>query len=79
MINGGSFPGRLVPSMLADRLGPLNFICPLTLACAGLVFVMLGLESVAGIVSFALVYGFVTGACKYPPYGFRPITYMYLA
>lgn len=65
MINGGSLPGRLVPMLLGDRLGQLNFICPLSISCAGLVFVMLGLKSTAGIAIFGVAYGFVTGACKF--------------
>lgn len=64
MINGGSLPGRLIPNMLADKLGQLNFICPLSAICAALIFAMLDLHSVAGIVIFAVVYGFISGGCE---------------
>lgn len=64
MINGGSILGRVLPNLLAEQVGLLNVIAPVTLICGGLVFAVFALTNVPGVVIFSLLYGFFSGGCK---------------
>jgi len=65
ILNVGSIPGRVIPNLLADRFGPFNVIIPFVAASAVLVFALFGIKTVADVVVFAILYGFVSG---YYPY-----------
>jgi len=68
ILNAGSVFGRLIPGLLADKIGSLNVIIPCTLMTAVLGFAWIGIDSFAGLVVFALLYGFSSGACvSLPP------------
>jgi len=62
ILNVGSIPGRVIPNLLADRFGPFNVIIPFVAASAVLVFALFGIKTVADVVVFAILYGFVSGA-----------------
>ncbi|KAF8990292.1 MFS general substrate transporter [Cyathus striatus] len=62
ILNAASFPGRIVPNLFADRLGPINLFVPSAIICSGLLFSMYGISSVGSIVAFAIIYGFFSGA-----------------
>ena len=64
MYNGGSIPGRLLPNYLADKYGNLNVICACLVACACIIFGMLGIkgDNVATVCVIAVLYGFFSGA-----------------
>ncbi|KAJ3516184.1 hypothetical protein NLJ89_g1278 [Agrocybe chaxingu] len=62
ILNGAAIPGRILPNMLADYLGPFNTITPVLLACGVLIYGLIGINTVAGIVVFAILYGFMSGA-----------------
>ncbi|KAJ7272108.1 MFS general substrate transporter [Mycena rebaudengoi] len=62
ILNAGATFGRVMPSFLADRYGPLNGIIPCGIISGAIVWALLGVSSVAGVTLFALCYGFVSGA-----------------
>ncbi|KAJ7628890.1 major facilitator superfamily domain-containing protein [Roridomyces roridus] len=62
ILNAGSVLGRILPNLLADRVGPYNTIIPCLFISAGLIFSIFGLKSVAGIVVFGVLYGFWSGS-----------------
>ncbi|KIM75300.1 hypothetical protein PILCRDRAFT_680559 [Piloderma croceum F 1598] len=59
--NGASILGRTIPNFLADRYGVINTITVMSFATGALVFAMLGIDSVGGVVAFAILYGFCSG------------------
>ncbi|KAI0547028.1 major facilitator superfamily domain-containing protein [Xylaria curta] len=66
IINAASVPGRIIPPHLADKVGHYNVVTVCSL-CTGISTLALWLPfyfhpSHAGIIVFALVYGFVSGA-----------------
>ena len=64
-MNGASILGRTIPNFLADIIGPFNNFVPACLGPGIMLFALLGIRSTAGIVVFAIIYGFFTGACAY--------------
>ncbi|CAJ2499782.1 Uu.00g026350.m01.CDS01 [Anthostomella pinea] len=61
LLNAGSVFGRLLPSFLAARLGAMNMLIATTFSASILAFGWLGVDSLAGVVVFALLYGFCNG------------------
>ncbi|KAL0945864.1 hypothetical protein HGRIS_012148 [Hohenbuehelia grisea] len=61
IMNAASLPGRVLPSMLADRFGPLNIMIPMCFVSGILIFAMLGVQTVAATVVFAVLYGIFSG------------------
>lgn len=62
ILNGASFLGRIVPGVLADRLGRLNMLFAAALSTSILLFVWPSITTNAGIIVFAAIYGFCSGA-----------------
>jgi len=60
-LNLGSVPGRVVPNAIADRAGNLNVLLGCALASALLLLGWLGIDSLGGLVAFALLYGLFSG------------------
>jgi len=60
-MNVSSFFGRLSSVIFAKPLGIPNMIVISTVCCSVLIFGMLGVKSVAGMVVFAVIYGFFVG------------------
>ena len=58
----GSGPGRVVPNLIADRIGSLNIFIPAAFVSSLLVFCWLAISSVGGLVTFAVLYGMSSGA-----------------
>ncbi|KAL8857826.1 MAG: hypothetical protein Q9178_005582 [Gyalolechia marmorata] len=61
ILNAGSFAGRIVSGILADKLGRFNitFICALF---AGIILMTLhAIQTPAGIIIFSILYGFFSG------------------
>ncbi|CAK4005403.1 transporter ESBP6 [Lecanosticta acicola] len=63
-LNVGSIPGRILPSLLADRrFHPLHVLACTTAAAALLAFCWIAIRaSTAGLVLWCLLYGFCSGA-----------------
>ncbi|KAH9992527.1 MFS general substrate transporter [Russula compacta] len=62
ILNAGSIVGRLIPNALADRIGALNMLIPCTLACGVLAFTWIAVHENGGLIAFAILYGFFSGA-----------------
>ncbi len=62
ILNTGSFFGRLIPSYIADKIGPFNTLTPLTLLATVLAFVWIGISTPGGVIVLCLLYGSVSGA-----------------
>jgi MFS family permease len=61
IINAASILGRLLPNFVADKVGPLNILIPLTAGAAVLTFGWIGIHDGAGLIVFCVLYGFVQG------------------
>ncbi|KAJ6589398.1 MFS general substrate transporter [Mycena capillaripes] len=61
ILNAAGFFGRTVPMYFSDLWGPLNVIIPMTFISGGLAFAFLGARTNAGLIVFALLYGFFSG------------------
>ncbi|OOQ89423.1 putative MFS monocarboxylate transporter [Penicillium brasilianum] len=62
ILNAASVFGRITPGILADHLGSLNTIIPISLIAAVLAFAWIGIQNEAGTIVFAILYGFASGA-----------------
>ena len=60
--NAGAALGRLGPNYLADKSGPLNLYIPFTFITALLAFSWIAVRSPAGIIVFAILYGFFSAS-----------------
>ena len=61
-INAGSIFGRIIPGLMADKIGSLNAIIPCAVAAAILSFAWLGITNAPGLWTFSVLYGFFSGA-----------------
>ena len=61
VLNAGSFFGRIIPGLIADRFGSLNVMVPCGLATAILAFAWLGISNAPGLWVFCVLYGFFSG------------------
>lgn len=62
VMNAGSIAGRIIPGLLADRMGSLNIIIPHAFVAAILAFAWLGIDNAAGLWVFSALYGYFSGA-----------------
>ncbi|KAL4982250.1 major facilitator superfamily domain-containing protein [Aspergillus falconensis] len=62
ILNAASFPGRIVPAILSDRFGKLNAFAAAGIATGILTLCWQRVEGNAGIIVFAALFGFVSGA-----------------
>lgn len=62
ILNAASIFGRVVPNFFADKTGPLNMLVPCALAAAILAFGWIGIMTTPGLIVFAILYGFFSGA-----------------
>ncbi|TFK51871.1 MFS general substrate transporter [Heliocybe sulcata] len=61
-LNAASVFGRVLPNFLADYVGPLNVLIPACFVTSILIFVLLAVKSAAGMIVYALVFGFFSGS-----------------
>lgn len=62
LLNGASVFGRIIPGLLADRFGSLELIIVCTVAAAVFAYIAIAINSLGGVVVFAIFYGFLSGA-----------------
>ncbi|KAK5675661.1 hypothetical protein LTS10_011761 [Elasticomyces elasticus] len=62
VLNTGSFFGRLFPSLLADKIGPMNTIVPCAAFSSIVGFCWIAVRDRAGTVAFCAIYGFFSGS-----------------
>jgi len=60
--NAGSAVGRMGGGLLADRVGPINTLIPLTLVAAGTTFAWPYCTTKAALIPLAIIYGISSGA-----------------
>ncbi|KAK6355590.1 hypothetical protein TWF696_004690 [Orbilia brochopaga] len=61
IMNVSAIFGRTIPTIGADRVGPINLMIPAMVGTAIMAFAWLGMKSVATTVVFAVLYGFLSG------------------
>ncbi|KAK3693041.1 putative monocarboxylate permease [Podospora appendiculata] len=62
ILNGASFPGRVLPGVLADKFGRYNMLLAMSAASGVVTLCWTKCETNAGIVVFAVAFGFCSGA-----------------
>ena len=62
VMNAGSIFGRIIPGLVADRVGSLNTIIPCAGACVMLAYGWLGIFEAAPMWILSVLYGFFSGA-----------------
>ncbi|GJJ14670.1 hypothetical protein Clacol_008936 [Clathrus columnatus] len=62
ILNAASLLGRIIPNLIADFYGPMNIVGPTAICCGFLMFAMFAAGTIQGLVTFAILYGFVSGA-----------------
>ncbi|GBE86407.1 major facilitator superfamily domain-containing protein [Sparassis latifolia] len=63
ILNAGSVPGRCLPNLIGDIIGPFNVFIPCCFICGALMFAMFGCTSPGGVIVFSILFGFFSGAC----------------
>ncbi|EEH19101.1 hypothetical protein PABG_01420 [Paracoccidioides brasiliensis Pb03] len=58
ILNASSTVGRILPNYVADFIGPLNIMIPMTLATGILAFAWVGIHNAAGLIALVVLYGF---------------------
>ncbi|KAI1103020.1 MFS general substrate transporter [Jackrogersella minutella] len=62
LINGAGIVFRVIPPIIADRIGPINVMFPVTFAWALVAFCWLAVDSVPGLYVFTCFYGICSGS-----------------
>lgn len=62
VLNGASVFGRIIPGMLADRFGGLELMIGCCTIAGILAFIAIIIDNLGGMIVFAILYGFVSGA-----------------
>ncbi|KAI2775241.1 MFS general substrate transporter [Daldinia loculata] len=62
LINGAGIIFRVIPPIIADRVGPINVMVPVTLAWAIVAFCWLAVDNVPGLYVFTCFYGICAGS-----------------
>lgn len=62
VLNAASVFGRITPGLLADRIGSVNTIIPISLIATIMMFAWMGIKNEAGSIVSACIYGFASGA-----------------
>lgn len=62
VLNAASVFGRIIPGLLADRFGALKMMTACSLACAVVGYTGIVVKSLSGLISFSILYGFLSGA-----------------
>lgn len=61
IINGLSMPGRIIPGILADRVGPFNVFVPSAISAGILTLCCISIHSAAGLYTYCVLYGLFSG------------------
>ena len=62
VLNAASVFGRIIPGLLADKLGSLEVLTGTALAAAIIAYAWMAVKNIAGLVLFCIFYGFFSGA-----------------
>jgi predicted MFS family arabinose efflux permease len=61
IINGLSLPGRIIPGIIADRIGPFNTFVPSAVSAGILTLACIGIKTSAGLYTYCVLYGLFSG------------------
>jgi predicted MFS family arabinose efflux permease len=61
MLNAGSAFGRVIPNLIADHIGPLNVIAPVSTITTLMAFAWIGTHNAPGIIVLGILYGCASG------------------
>ncbi|OAA41723.1 Major facilitator superfamily domain, general substrate transporter [Metarhizium rileyi] len=61
ILNAASMFGRTLPNAVSDKTGPFNLFGPAAVICGLLTFCLLAVNSLGGITTIAVLYGFFSG------------------
>ncbi|KAI9739087.1 MAG: hypothetical protein M1834_007300 [Cirrosporium novae-zelandiae] len=61
ILNAASIPGRILPNLVANKLGALNVFVPTLLIASIFIFSWTAMGSESGILAFSILYGFFSG------------------
>ncbi|KAH9993268.1 MFS general substrate transporter [Xylariaceae sp. FL0662B] len=64
LINGAGMPFRVLPPLLADRIGPFNVLVPVIFCWTIVAFCWLAVKSVPGLYVFTCFYGIASGSLQ---------------
>lgn len=67
IINLASIFGRIIPSFIADRKGPLNMFIVSSVGLVVLTYLWIGIRTMVGLIIFSILYGFFAGAAMSLP------------
>jgi len=62
MLNATSVFGRIIPNIVADKVGPMNVIFPCAIITGILILCLIAVTNLGGIVTFVLLFGFFSGS-----------------
>ncbi|KAJ3476613.1 hypothetical protein NLI96_g11042 [Meripilus lineatus] len=62
IMNGSSILGRILPNLLAQKIGLYNTFVPISFCTGALIFALYGVKNAGGTVVIAVIYGFFSGA-----------------
>lgn len=62
ILNAASIPGRILPGILADKIGRLNILLAAGVSTATIIFCWATLGGTAGIIVYGVAFGFCSGA-----------------
>lgn len=62
ILNAASLFGRIIPGIVADKMGSVNTLVPISLVSTLMAFAWIGIRNVPGTIAYACVYGFASGA-----------------
>ncbi|KZV72788.1 MFS general substrate transporter [Peniophora sp. CONT] len=62
ILNASSAVGRIISSVFADKVGPLNMVIPCAFITSILAFCWISVDSVGSLVVFAVLYGVFSGS-----------------
>ena len=62
IINFLSLPGRIIPGIIADKLGPFNCFVPSAVIGGILTYACIGIHNAAGLYTFCVLYGLFSGS-----------------
>ena len=60
-ILAGSFLGRILPNLIADKTGPFFILIPAAIISGILSLCWIAIKSTSGLIGFAILFGFFTG------------------
>ena len=61
IINGLSMPGRIIPGIIADRVGPFKVFVPSAVSAGILTLCCIGIHSPVGLYTYCVLYGLFSG------------------